>query len=94
MKTYIVNCYIPGQSIDTTIEAREMTVKDGAYQFWKGKYGQTNELIASYPVAFTVVNAVEKEETSDKGRKIPSVPKEDSVKLSEGVLTWKNKKYT
>ena len=55
MKTYKVKCYIPGRSIDTTIEAREMTVKDGAYQFWKGNYGSTNELIASYPVVFTVV---------------------------------------
>ena len=86
MTTYIVNCYIPGQSIrTTTIEAREMTVQDGAYQFWKGNYGQTNELIASYPVAFTVVETVNKAEIKDKGRKIPSVPKEDREKLSEGV---------
>jgi hypothetical protein len=55
MTTYKVNCYIPGQSIRTTIEAKEMIVKDGAYQFWKGEYGKTKELIASYPVAFTIV---------------------------------------
>lgn len=86
MTTYKVNCYIPGQNIITsTIEAREMTVKDGAYQFWKGNYGQTNELIASYPVTFTVVRTAETEETSNKVRKIPSVPKEEREKLSEGV---------
>ena len=67
MTTYIVNCYIPGQSIrTTTIEAREMTVQDGAYQFWKGNYGLTNELIASYPVAFTVVEGVLKSEPRGK----------------------------
>lgn len=67
MTTYKVNCYIPGQSIrTTTIEAREMTVQDGAYQFWKGEYGSTNELIASYPVAFTIVEGVLKSESRDK----------------------------
>ena len=66
MTTYKVNCYIPGQSIRTTIEAREMTVQDGAYQFWKGNYGPTNELIASYPVAFTVVEGVLKSEKGEK----------------------------
>lgn len=66
MTTYIVNCYIPGQSIRTTIEAREMTVQDGAYQFWKGNYGPTNELIASYPVVFTIVEGVLKSESRDK----------------------------
>ena len=48
-------------SVRTQIEAREMTVKEGAYQFWRGEYGETNELIASYPVSFTIVETPEPE---------------------------------
>lgn len=52
-------CHIPGTNINTQIEAREMTVKEGAYQFWAGEYGETRRLIASYPVQFTVVETEE-----------------------------------
>jgi hypothetical protein len=56
---YRIMCHIPGTHIETKIEARELTVKDGAYQFWTGEYGETNRLIASYPVGFTVIETEE-----------------------------------
>jgi hypothetical protein len=61
MTTYRVYCKIPGTSVEGTIEAREMTVKEGAYMFWKGEYGETNKLIASYPVVFTIVETIEED---------------------------------
>jgi hypothetical protein len=64
MTTYRVYCKIPGTSVEGTIEAREMTVNEGAYMFWKGEYGETNKLIASYPVAFTIVETVEEVDPS------------------------------
>ena len=61
LQTYKIECYIPGSSWNTTIEAREMTVNGGAYQFWKGDYGETNQLVASYPVMFTIVETINNE---------------------------------
>lgn len=52
-------------SVRTKIEAREMTVKEGAYQFWLGEWGETNQLIASYPVSFTIVETREPEPAAD-----------------------------
>jgi hypothetical protein len=62
MIKYRVKCYIHGMSETKIIEAREMTVNEGAYMFWKGEYGQTNELVASYPVAFTIIKNLKDEE--------------------------------
>ena len=51
LQTYKIECYIPGSSWNTTIEAREM----------KGDYGETNQLVASYPVMFTIVETINNE---------------------------------
>lgn len=55
MHTYKIYCYIPGTSISTEITCREMLIQGGAYTFWRGEYGATNELIASYPVMYTII---------------------------------------
>lgn len=59
---YNVFCCIPGFSTEEIIECREMTIKEGAYTFWEGGYGEENKIIASYPIAFTVIVRVKEDE--------------------------------
>lgn len=59
MITYKFFCYIPGCSTQGEITCREMLIKGGAYTFWDGQYGETNRLIACYPVMFTIIESVE-----------------------------------
>ena len=59
---YNVYCCIPGISTEEIIECREMTIKEGAYTFWEGEYGETNKIIASFPIAFTIITRVDENE--------------------------------
>jgi hypothetical protein len=59
MANYKVKCRIDGDVTVEYIQCREMTIKDGAYCFWEGEYGDTNKLISAYPVMFTIVTNVE-----------------------------------
>jgi hypothetical protein len=61
MERYKVTCRIENEAWIKTIECREMTIKDGAYCFWTGEYGNTNRLIWSFPVMFTIIEAIEEE---------------------------------
>lgn len=64
--TYAVFCYIPGCSTQCKISCREMLIRDGAYTFWRGEYGETNKLIACYPVMYTIIELVETEDDIEK----------------------------
>jgi len=59
---YSVDCYIPGQHHSNIIECREMAIYGGAYTFWDCEYGETNRLIASYPIMFTIIENTETDE--------------------------------
>jgi hypothetical protein len=64
MVKYKITCQIPGLSSRDTISCREMTIKDGAYIFYDGECGETNSIIACYPVAFTIIERVRETEES------------------------------
>jgi hypothetical protein len=65
LSKFKVSCYIPGHSWEETIEAREVTMDNGAYLFWRGEYGETNTLVISFPIMYTVVETVIEEEDTD-----------------------------
>jgi hypothetical protein len=71
MKKFKVECYIPGHSWSEIIEAREVTLDEGAYCFWRGEYGETNTLVKSFPIMYSVIETMEEEE----------VPSDNKVKL-------------
>lgn len=56
---YKVTCKIEGNYTEKRIECREMTIKDGAYCFWVGEWGETNKLIWAFPVMFTIIELIE-----------------------------------
>lgn len=62
MVTYEFFCYIPGCSTRGKIKCREMLIQGGAYTFWRDEYGETNKLIACYPVMYTIIELVENED--------------------------------
>jgi len=62
MVTYEFFCYIPGCSTRGKITCREMLIQGSAYTFWRGEYGETNKLIACYPVMYTIIELVENED--------------------------------
>ena len=62
MEKYEVECRIDGTLRRMNIECRELTVVDGAYCFWAGEYGETNKLLYAFPVMFTIVKNLQKEE--------------------------------
>lgn len=59
---YIITCCFPNHYYTDTIECREMTIKEGAYTFWEGKYGEEYKIIASYPIRSTIVKRVKENE--------------------------------
>lgn len=58
-KTWHVDCHIPGTNVDADIEARELTLNEGAYCFWVGEYGETNKMIYSFPIQYTIITLIE-----------------------------------
>ena len=55
MEKYKVVCHIPGTLAEDIIECRELSIRENCYTFWKGEYGETNELIAAYPIQYTII---------------------------------------
>lgn len=58
MKRYKVICRISSHEWTHFIECREMTIDGGSYCFWKGEYGETNELIFAFPISRTIVEGL------------------------------------
>lgn len=63
MEKYKLFCRIENDVTRKTIECREMTMQNGAYCFWTGEIGSTNRLLWSYPIMFTIIEGVSKEES-------------------------------
>jgi hypothetical protein len=40
------------------IECRELSIRENCYTFWVGEYGETNRLIASYPIQYTIIEGL------------------------------------
>lgn len=55
-------CHIPGTHEETTIECRELSIRENCYTFWRGEYGESNELIASYPIQYTIIKNISENE--------------------------------
>lgn len=62
MKKYRVICHIPGTHEEAIIECRELSIRENCYTFWRGEYGETNELIASYPIQYTIIKNISENE--------------------------------
>jgi hypothetical protein len=66
MEKYKVTCHILGSYtrvvIEKEIECRELTIRENCYTFWKGEYGKSNELIASYPIQYTIIENMKNDE--------------------------------
>ncbi len=62
MENYRVECRIDGCQTNMKIQCRELTISNGAYCFWAGEYGETNKLMYAFPVMFTIVENLQKEE--------------------------------
>jgi hypothetical protein len=62
MEKYKVICHIPGSYEENIIECRELSIRENCYTFWKGEYGESNELIASYPIQYTIIKKINRDE--------------------------------
>jgi hypothetical protein len=58
MRRYKVRCNVNGHLHEHYIQCREMTISHSAYCFWAGEHGETNRLIYSFPIMFTIVEGL------------------------------------
>lgn len=66
MKKFSVSFYFQGHGVDRKIiECRECTISEAAYTFWGGEYGETNYIVASYPIKCTIIKDITNENKSD-----------------------------
>ena len=69
MERYKVTCRIETEAWIKTIECREMTIKDGAYCFWTGEYGNTN-IIENNGLFTWSCNGSEDSQTNNAGSSV------------------------
>lgn len=59
LKRWHVDCHRPGSSWTEVVEARELTLNEGAYCFWLGEYGELNRMIKAFPIQSTIIQLIE-----------------------------------
>jgi len=58
-RKFSIEFYMPGHGCqENTIECRECTISENAYTFWGGDFGQTNYIVASYPIRTTIIREI------------------------------------
>lgn len=58
MGKFKVRMCIPGSFEEKVIECGRLEIRDNCYCFWTAVYGQSNRLIASYPIQYTIVEEI------------------------------------
>lgn len=58
MGKFKVRMCIPGSFEEKVIECGKLEIRDNCYSFWTNVYGQSNRLIASYPIQYTIVEEI------------------------------------
>jgi hypothetical protein len=65
-RKFSISFYFQGHSVDRgIIECRECLISENAYTFWGGEIGETNYIIASYPIKCTIIKDITNENKSD-----------------------------
>jgi len=60
-KTFSVSYYFNGHEGRVKIECRECVISENAYTFYGGEYGETNYIVASYPIKSTIIKDITNE---------------------------------
>ena len=50
--------HIPGAYEEKIIECGRLEIRENCYCFWTNVYGESNRLVASYPIHYTVVKEI------------------------------------
>lgn len=58
MGKFRVRIYIPGTFEEKVIECGRLEIRDNCYSFWTAVYGQSNRLISSYPIQYTIIEEI------------------------------------
>ena len=59
MGKFKVRMCIPGTyEEEKVIVCGRLEIRDNCYSFWTSVYGQSNRLIASYPIQYTIVEEI------------------------------------
>ena len=61
MGKYRVKFFAPYPTMEheeKVIECGRLEIRDNCYSFWTSVYGQSNRLIASYPIQYTIVEEI------------------------------------
>ena len=58
MGKFKVESYMPGAYQEKTIECGRLEIRDNCYCFWTAVYGESNRLIAAYPIQYTIVTEI------------------------------------
>ena len=58
MGRFRVRMCVPGAFEEKVIECGRLEIRDNCYSFWTSVYGQSNRLIASYPIQYTIVEEI------------------------------------
>lgn len=58
MAKFRVQMYMPGAYEEKIIECGKLDIRENCYCFWTNFYGETNRLVASYPIQYTVIKEI------------------------------------
>lgn len=58
MAKFKVEMHIPGAYEEKVIECGKLEIRENCYCFWTNVYGETNRLVASYPIQYTVIKEI------------------------------------
>lgn len=58
MTKFKVQMYMPGAYEEKVIECGKLEIRENCYCFWTRVYGETDRLIVSYPIQYTVIKEI------------------------------------
>ena len=61
MRKYKIRFFVEKSYEEKIIECRELSIKENCYTFWIGNFGESNRLVASYPINWTIVEEIYKD---------------------------------